>query len=155
MAMRLTGNAADAHDLVQDTFERALRAYPRLAPDANVRGWLIAILHNLFIDHCRRVRRAPKTAELVPEVAAAPPDPPPAPAWTMVSPEQVRAALDRLGPPFREAYELHAVEGRSYQEISERLGIPKNTVGTRLIRARKKLKALLLGELGPAAEDEA
>ena len=41
-------------------------------------------------------------------------------------------------------YRLHALEGRSYQEISERLGIPKATVGTRLIRARRKLKELLM-----------
>ena len=152
VAMRLSGNTADAGDLVQDTFERALRAYDRLAPGANVRGWLIAILHNLFIDQCRRARRAPRTAELLPDVAAAPADPPPPPAWTRLSAEQVRAALDRLDPPFRQAYELHALEGRSYQEISSTLGIPKNTVGTRLIRARQKLKALLLGVAGE--EDE-
>ena len=145
LAMRLTGNPADAGDLVQDTFERALRAFDRLPRDANVRAWLIAILHNLFIDHCRRVRRQPRMAELGPDIPAHAPDPAP-PKWTSVSPEQVRAALDRLDPQFRRVYEMHALEGRSYQEIAESLGLPKNTVGTRLIRARKKLKALLEGK---------
>jgi RNA polymerase sigma-70 factor (ECF subfamily) len=151
LAVRLTGNEADASDLVQDTYERALRAYERLPADANVRAWLIAILHNLFIDRCRRARRAPRMTELLPDTAASPPDPEPPPAWTNVTREEVTAALDKLDPTFRRVYELHAVEGRSYQEIAEALGIPKNTVGTRLIRARKKLKAILTG--GSPEED--
>src|SRR5690349_16353158 len=57
MARRLCGEGAEAQDLVQDTLERALKSYDRLAPDSNVRAWLITILHNVFIDRCRRRRR--------------------------------------------------------------------------------------------------
>ena len=51
-------------------------------------------------------------------------------------------------------YQLHALEGRSYNEIADRLRIPKATVGTRLIRARRKLRDLLLPDL-PARDEEA
>ena len=54
-----------------------------------------------------------------------------------------RAAVSSLGGDFRLIYQLHAFEGQSYDQIASGLAIPKATVGTRLLRARKKLKALL------------
>jgi RNA polymerase sigma-70 factor (ECF subfamily) len=111
-----------------------------------VRAWLFAILNNLFIDKCRsriRERRADVSAEDVQERVAAP-EPDAQPAWATISPEQLREALDKIPEEFRLVYQLHALEGRSYIEIAERLGIPKATVGTRLIRARRRLKELLM-----------
>jgi RNA polymerase sigma-70 factor (ECF subfamily) len=66
-----------------------------------------------------------------------------------VTDQQVHAALAGLGEEFRRVYELHAL-GRSYDEIAAELQIAKATVGTRLIRARKKLKDALLREIGAA-----
>jgi RNA polymerase sigma-70 factor (ECF subfamily) len=66
------------------------------------------------------------------------------PSWAAISPEQLGEALEKIPEEFRLVYQLHALEGRSYIEISERLGIPKATVGTRLIRARRRLKELLM-----------
>jgi DNA-directed RNA polymerase specialized sigma24 family protein len=51
----------------------------------------------------------------------------------------------RLEPEFRQVFTLHAFERRSYKDIAAALDIPQNTVGTRLLRARKKLRVLLLG----------
>jgi RNA polymerase sigma-70 factor, ECF subfamily len=147
-ALRLTGNATDARDLVQDTLERGLRNLARYKPGTDGRAWLLTILHHLFIDRCRsrtRERRADVSAEQVEERIAAP-EAEALPAWAAVSPEQLQAALERIPEEFRLVYQLHAVEGRSYLEISERLGIPKATVGTRLIRARRRLKELILPE---------
>jgi RNA polymerase sigma-70 factor (ECF subfamily) len=145
-ALRLCGNATDARDLVQDTLERGLRSLARYKPGTDGRAWLLTILHHLFIDRCRsrtRERRADVSAEQVEERVAAP-EAEELPAWASISPEQLREALERIPEEFRLVYQLHALEGRSYNEIAERLAIPKATVGTRLIRARRRLKELLM-----------
>ncbi len=147
-ARRLCGSDADAQDLVHDTYERALRSWDRYADRGNLRGWLLAILHNLFVDRARKARRGPPHEVLEHDDHAAP-EPVAPPAWTQVTAEQVAHALDSLGREFREVYELHAA-GHSYDEIAAALAIPKATVGTRLVRARKKLKDALERELGGA-----
>lgn len=145
-AVRLCGNPTDAHDLVQDTFERGLRHLDRFQPGTDGRAWLLTILHRLFIDRCRsrsRERRSDVPVEEMEERIAAP-EADAAPAWAAIGPEQLQDALSRIPEEFSSVYRLHALEGRSYIEIAERLGIPKATVGTRLIRARRKLKDVLL-----------
>lgn len=144
VALRLVGDEADADDLVQDTLERGLRRVSELPPQANVRGWLITILRNLFVDRtrCRRRWPAPRPitpADDVPALATAP-----RPAWTEITQHQLEEAVACLDPEFRRVYELHAFERRSYHEIAAMLGLPLSTVGTRLYRARRKLKQLLL-----------
>lgn len=146
IARRLCGNDADAADLVHDTYERALRAWDRYSDRGNLRSWMIAILNNLFIDRCRKYRRTPRT-EAIDDIELAAPEPAAAPVWARVTAEQVDAALATLGPEFRKVYDLH-IRGRSYDEIAAELNIAKPTVGTRLIRARKKLKEALLRDLG-------
>ncbi len=145
VATRLARDSADAHDLVHDTVERALRGFETLRPESNVRAWLFTILRNAFLDRCRK-RSALGSAEPIDElqIAAEPPeeaDEPP--AWTSVTAEQLREAIGGLGEEFRVVYLLHAIEGASYLEIAERLGIPPRTVGTRLLRARRKLRDIL------------
>jgi len=145
-ALRLCGNATDARDLVQDTLERGLRSLSRYKVGTDGRAWLLTILHNIFIDRCRsrtREKRADVSAEQVEERIAAP-EAEAQPFWATISPEQLREALEKIPEEFRLVYQLHALEGRSYIEIAERLGIPKATVGTRLIRARRRLKELLM-----------
>jgi RNA polymerase sigma-70 factor (ECF subfamily) len=144
-ARRLCRDPADAHDLTQDALERALRRFESLTPGSNARAWLFTILHNAFIDRCRR-KAAARTMPLEEEDIAAPTSssqPTPPPAWTAITPEQLRSAVDSLDEGFRDVYRMHALEGRSYEEISRALGLPTNTVGTRLARARRKLKAIL------------
>ena len=147
LARRLCGgNSADADDLVHDAYERALRAWGRYVDHGNLRSWLAAILHNLFIDRCRKNKRTPRSEHIdqleVPAVEQAPP-----PRWAQVSNDAVAEALGELGPDFRRVYELHA-QGRSYDEIAAELGIARATVGTRLVRARRRLKEALLRDLG-------
>ncbi|WP_407740156.1 RNA polymerase sigma factor [Hyalangium sp.] len=145
-ARRLCGNATDARDLVQDTLERGWNYRERYKPGTDGRAWLLTILRHLFIDRCRsriRERRADVSAEEVEERIAAP-EAEALPAWAAITPEQLREALEKIPEEFRLVYQLHALEGRSYIEIAERLGIPKATVGTRLIRARRRLKELLM-----------
>jgi RNA polymerase sigma-70 factor, ECF subfamily len=151
LARRLCGNPADADDLVHDAYERALRAWGRYVDRGNLRSWLAAIVHNVFIDRCRKVKRTPRS-EQVEQLELAAAEPPPPPRWAQVSNDAVAAALGELGADFRRVYELHAL-GRSYDEIASELGIARATVGTRLVRARKKLKESLLRELREGGEE--
>ena len=124
----------------------ALRAWGRYMDQGNLRSWLAAILHNIFIDRCRKHKRTPRSERIEQlELAAVEPTPPP--QWAQVSSDSVNEALATLGPEFRRVYDLHAA-GRSYEEIATELGIPRATVGTRLVRARRRLKETLLRELG-------
>lgn len=143
LALRLCGGSrADAGDLVQDTYERALRRQAQYEPGTNLQAWLCTILHHLFLDRCRARSRRPTHAP-IDDVVLAAPEPAREPAWARLTRDDVVAAVARLEPDFRAVYELHTLEGVPYQEISSRLGIPKATVGTRLARARRKLRDLL------------
>ncbi len=149
IAGRMCANAADARDLVQDTFERATRL--GLPPDIrNPSGWLVTIMHNLFIDRCRARARRPNHEPLADQhanVTQLDPDPP-EPAWSRITVDDVRAALAKIEPAYREVYELHTFQGWSYEKIAERFGIQRVTVGTRLNRARKKLREILAADFG-------
>ena len=144
IARRLCGNEADAEDLVHDTYERALRSWNGQLTEAHLRSWIVSILNHLFIDRCRRARRAPRTEAIDGlEVAALEQGAPP--AWSSISDHQISAALATLDADHRRVYELRAC-GRSYDQIAAELCIPSKTVGTRLFRARRKLKEALLAE---------
>jgi RNA polymerase sigma-70 factor (ECF subfamily) len=153
VALRLCRSPSDAHDLVQDALERGLRNYDRLPPGSNVRAWLVSILRNRFIDSCRRGLREVNDDDGAAERLPAPEADEPEPTWARITSDELRAAVGKLREEFRLVYQLHALEGRSYQDIAEQLGIPKATVGTRLIRARRKLKALLLPHLAHEEEE--
>jgi RNA polymerase sigma-70 factor (ECF subfamily) len=153
VALRLCGNRADAQDLVQDVYERAFRRYEGLRPDSNVRAWLTTILHNLFIDRCRAARRTPKVVPLTDALPQHEQEQPEPPAWATIPAWQVREAIASLPRDFRAVYELH-VAGRSYDEIAQTLGLPKATVGTRLLRARRKLKAALISRTDACRVEE-
>ena len=142
LAMQVCGRPDEAADLVQEAVERGLRS-ARAQPPANLRAWLGRILWNLFIDRWRRQQR--EGAEPLHDVDRIPANDDhdePAQRWTTVGDEELRAAVDSLESPFRVVYQLHA-QGHDYQTISRRLGVPPRTVGTRLYRARKKLRAAL------------
>lgn len=150
IAQRLYGNTQDAHDLLQDTIERAIRQ--GLPADVqNPRAWLATIMHNLFVDRCRAAARAPVHEPLedvhhdnVTPLSVDSPEP----AWSYLTIENVRAALDVIDRPFREVYVMHTFERRSYEDIAAQLKISRVTVGTRLTRTRKMLRKELVKRFG-------
>lgn len=137
-AKRLCRNQADAKDLVQDTLERGLRNAETIEMDRNPRAWLTTIMHNLFVDRCRRDSKKQHSDTDILHIPQ--PEREPEPIWSRVTNEQVRRAVESLEPAFRNVYELSCYEGMSYAQIASELGIPKATVGTRLRRARQKLQ---------------
>ncbi|HVZ88719.1 MAG TPA: RNA polymerase sigma factor [Polyangia bacterium] len=141
-AMRLLRNRSDAMDLVQDTYERALRGKGTFQDGTNLRHWLMTIMYNLFLDRCRRQAREPR-ALCLDDHDVASPEPEMPEAWETITEEQISAALAELERPFREVYELRLLDNCSYDDIAHKLTIPRSTVGTRLMRARHKLRETL------------
>lgn len=147
MARRLCRRGGiDPDDLVQDTLERALRQRAWLAArdERTCRAWLCTTLQHRFLDLCRRQRTelvdAPHLKQIrAPVVVREPRTWRP---WERVSEEHLREAVERLKPPLRDAFELHAA-GLRYKEISERLGAPMGTVGCWLFQARRDLREWL------------
>jgi RNA polymerase sigma-70 factor (ECF subfamily) len=146
VARNLVRNANEVEDLVQDVYERTLRQIDRLDMMANPRGWMVTVLHNLHIDRCRqRARMKPHVP--CDDLPLAAPEEREAPIWSAITAEDVRRAAAELPPELREPYIMFALDGRSYLEVAAALGIPKATVGTRISRARARLKELLTAKL--------
>jgi RNA polymerase sigma-70 factor (ECF subfamily) len=148
-AERLCGNAADAEDLVHDMFERAMRqGVPREV--RNLHAWLTTNLHNLFIDRCRSIARRPSHESIKDKhdnLTQLEPDGP-EPPWSRITTADIRVALGEIDPVYRDVYVLHTFQHLSYEQISQRLRIQRITVGTRLNRARKKLRDVLIARFG-------
>ena len=139
------GSRADAEDLTQLTFERALRAWGRYDPNrASLATWLGAIARNLLIDHVRgRDRRGTESLE----VAAETPDTAPGPEETVLglAPELERA-LATLTAREREAIGLRFGAELTGPEISKLLGLSLANVQQILSRSLRKLRAQLEGQ---------
>jgi RNA polymerase sigma-70 factor (ECF subfamily) len=147
LARRLCRHHLDPDDLVQDVFERAFRAARPIPEGVNVRAWLSRVLHNLFIDKLRR--RAARREDPLDEPVVLPSEDHGA-WWHSLTIEEIRATLARLPEDQRVTFELFAFDGKSYDAIASTLGIAKATVGTRILRARQKLRELLTEERGDA-----
>jgi len=145
---RLVGSEPDARDLVQETMERALRTFHAFRPGTAVWAWLRTIMNSVWIDGWRRRQAAAKICSL-PTIDMAGPDPEPTASESHDEEilERLPSAIARLPPIFRQVLELRLQENRSYGEIAEQLGIPSRTVGTRILRARRQLRALLEAEI--------
>jgi RNA polymerase sigma-70 factor, ECF subfamily len=142
-ARRLCRGQLDPEDLVQDTLERALRAAGRVRDPQAVRGWLFTILTHVFIDRVRMMRSAPEAESgTVDRIAAATESADTGP-WDRLTGDDLRSAVVRLPDDAREVYLAHCIHGKPYAAIAEELGIPRGTVGTRLLRARRLLRRML------------
>jgi RNA polymerase sigma-70 factor, ECF subfamily len=148
-AMTLTRDQTEAQDLVQETYLRAVRAFGQLVPDSNLKGWLFAIMRNVWLNQLRHARSGPQFIELDAEEGGQA-------EWLdrlasdphmvfvgKLEREQVRAGIESLPRLYREVIVLRDLEGFSYQQIAGILGCPAGTVMSRLGRAREKLKAIL------------
>ena len=151
-ALVLTRDAEAADDLVQDTIERVLARWHLRRPDRPIRPWLFAILRNLYLSDGRRRRR--RRAVLIDdpdgEAAAHAAHPGSEPELSLEAREAL-SLLAALPEEQRTALELVAVEGFSYRETAEIMGVPVGTVMSRLSRAREKLRALVQDRSGERA----
>ena len=133
----LTKDAAEAEDLVQETYLKGLRGFRSFTPGTNFRAWMYRILRNTFLTS-RSGLRAQISIEEVEDIPRA--DSLETLIITNVDALAVRRAIDDLPLLFREVLLLADVEEMSYREIAETLTIPIGTVTSRLMRARKKVR---------------
>lgn len=150
-ALRLTGGREDAaEDLTQETFLRAYRHWNTYQPGTSCRSWLFTICRNVFLrgEERRGRRREVLDSEIdfnaealgsaieLDEIREADPE---RAFFDSFVDDEVVAAIDGLPDDFRDAVVLSDVEGLSYQEVADVLGIPIGTVKSRLYRGRRLL----------------
>ena len=144
LAYRLTGNRHDAEDLTQEVFVRVFRSLHTYRP-GNFEGWLHRITTNLFLDQARRRSRIrfdglPEDADnRLPGAGAGPEDR----SLERTFDADVEQALQALPADFRAAVVLCDVEGLSYEEIAQALGVKMGTVRSRIHRGRAMLREAL------------
>ena len=155
-ARRMTRNAADAEDLVQETYLRAYRGFGNFQEGTNLRAWLFRILTNAFINSYRSKQRKPKSVDLAgvedlylhqrlggdtkAALGASAEDV----LMATITESEIVDALESLPEEYRIAVLLADVEGFAYKEIAEILDVPMGTVMSRLHRGRKTLQKRLL-----------
>jgi len=163
-ALSLTRDAAEADDLVQETFLKAFKAFDSFQEGTNCKAWLFRILRNTRINRIRSAGRevvGDDAAELIeattlvgwsersfyrgPEAAA----------QLAATRDQLQEALAALPSDFRTAVMLADVEGMAYQEIADVMGTPIGTVMSRLFRGRRLMRERLRDRLGSDVSVEA
>ena len=156
-ALGLTRNAADAEDLVQETFAKAFASSDRFRPGTNLGRWLYRIMFNTFADDYRKRRREPLAADLASREAE--------PTWSADSADgrsaeehvlerlvhaEIVAAIRVLPPGYRLTVYLADVKGLGCQQIANLTGVSVGTVKSSLHRGRGQIRARL-GTLSPSA----
>ncbi len=145
-AFRLSGSAADAEDLTQETFGKALTRLAQLRDPERAKPWLFQILRNGYLHRLRdEKRRKLLPLDTVPEL------PEQTGEIEGIDPEELQKALNGLEESFRTPLILFYFEDFSYRDIAEQLDLPMGTVMSRLARAKAYLKA----KLDPNSETQA
>jgi len=163
-ALRMTRNPADADDLVQETYTKALAAFHQYRPGTNLKAWLYRILTNTYINSYRRKQREPQqsAAEDVEDWQLARAEShtstglrsAEAEALDRLPDSDIKDALALLPEDFRMAVYLADVEGFAYKEIADILDTPVGTVMSRLSRGRAQLRRNLREIFGMGEESD-
>jgi RNA polymerase sigma-70 factor, ECF subfamily len=152
VAFWLSRNAADAEDLVQETFLKALRGFATFETGSNFKAWIFRILRNTYLTS-RTGLAAKRTVAFEDELdcreCAIDRENPEMHLIRLNDGAALHAALEKLAPPLLEVILLCDVEEMKYREIATALEIPIGTVMSRIARARGALRATLLGNLTP------
>jgi RNA polymerase sigma factor (sigma-70 family) len=151
LARWITGNRADAEDVVQDACLRAFRAIGGVA-DGSARPWLLTVVRNTAYTRLRKNR--PSTVLVVEDLESietaqamhgiSESETPETALIANVDAPQLEAAVAALPTPYRETMVLRDIQGLSYREIGEVTGVPIGTVMSRLARARRRLIATMM-----------
>jgi RNA polymerase sigma-70 factor, ECF subfamily len=150
----LTQDRAAAEDLVQETYMKALRGFPSYQQGTNFRAWMYRILRNTFLTTKAGLKASAFVSFDSDDDKPAEPavlETPESVLLARANLETIQDALENLPVKFREIILLSDLEEMSYQEIGETLGIPAGTVMSRLSRARRAMRELLVDKLQGAS----
>ncbi len=154
ICLRYSLSAEDSQDVTQEVFLKMWRSLPSFKWESSFNTWMFRIAQNSCLDHLRKLGRehtvsltyeddedgAIKESELI--------DPAPEPSEQLERSEKIELlhkAIENLPPVWREVLILRDIEGYSYAQISDMLGIEEGTLKSRLHRARDALKEMLSG----------
>jgi RNA polymerase sigma-70 factor, ECF subfamily len=144
-ALRICGDRHDAEDLVQQACVRALERARQLQPDTSPLSWMFAIVHSIWLNELRaRNVRAFSVIEGEGDFLEIVADPQACTPEQNVMNGQIVSAVQRLPETQRVVMLLVAVEGLSYREAADTLGVPIGTVMSRLSRARRTIVSELI-----------
>jgi RNA polymerase sigma-70 factor (ECF subfamily) len=153
-ALRMTRSVPDTEDLIQETYLKAYRYYSGFEEGTNLKAWLFRIMKNNFINRYRKLKLEPQKVELD-ELRDANED-----GWTSEPAmgetdqetlllegeldQEVQDAILALPHDYKMALLLVDIQGHTYQEVADMLGVPVGTVMSRLYRGRKKIEKALV-----------
>jgi len=151
-ALRMTNNAEDARDLVQETYLKAYRFWDKYEPGTNIRAWLFRILKNSYINRYRKESKAPDTVDFedvqnyYPSIRdeGSESGDLQGSVFSRLLEDDVAQAIAELPDDFRTVVILCDIEGLTYEEIAAFVDCPLGTVRSRLHRGRKMLRTRLL-----------
>ncbi len=149
----LTGSAEDGDDLVQDALEKALSREEQYREGTRLDSWMYKIMQNTWIDRRRSAARQSRVVQPMDENTFAVGEDGRTSFEAKISLRQVRDMMDRLHVDERAVLALVSIDGMTYQQAAETLGIPIGTVMSRLARARNKLLQMFDGDDPAATED--
>lgn len=154
IALRMTGNSEDAADMTQEAFIKAYNSLQSFRGDSKFSVWLYRIVSNVCLDFLRSKNRRPTVSLSVEDddgedaqldVA----DESQSPELLLdrkLTRDSVRRGLDSLPPDYRQILLLREIQGLSYDEIAQALGLEVGTVKSRIFRARKRLCTFLIDD---------
>jgi RNA polymerase sigma-70 factor (ECF subfamily) len=149
IARRTAGQQVDWEDLLQDCLLRMIRSCDRFEPGTNLYAWAKQIMRRLLCDELRKRRSRASLAEALSQDSTSsevvPEEQQAVDWWTTISPQRLQQATESLPEHLRQPFSL-SHERKSYREIADLLGLNPRTVGTRLFRAKARLRKQLVGK---------
>jgi RNA polymerase sigma-70 factor (ECF subfamily) len=140
VCLRYSNDKEDALDILHEGFIKVFKHIKKYQQGTSLAAWIKRIMVNTAIDHYRkRIRRRSEDLSAVYNVQSNAPD-----VVSQMSAEEIIECLQHLSPSYRAVFNLYVIEGYAHKEIAKQLGISESTSRSNLVKARTKLKALLL-----------
>ncbi|WP_235298736.1 RNA polymerase sigma factor [Portibacter marinus] len=142
LCMRYTNNREDALDVLHEGFIKVFKNVNKYKPGTSLNSWIKRIMVNTSIDYYRKMsRRRTEDLDTVYDASTTEPD-----AISEMSAQEIIDALQLLTPAYRTVFNLYVIEGYPHKEIASILSITESTSRSNLVKARTKLKKILLAK---------